>query len=97
MMDRASSLLNGTALNGHHDITFGFATDADYSRPVNHSVAASTTDWCPCDFAAFRGRLLQGDVFGMQVDESANDPFQPSIRVMPAKIAIAGVEIDADS
>src|SRR5579859_7897418 len=89
-------MFDRTALDGHGDIAFRFATNPDDARPINNSVTTCAAYWCAGDFAAFGAGLLFGDILGVQVNETANDLGQPLVGVMPAEIAVASVEVDTD-
>src|SRR5690348_6716598 len=97
MSDGAFGLIDCPAFDGHDDVAFCLAAYPDDLRPINHTITTGAANRCAGHFAAFRGRLLYRNVFGVQMNEAANDFSQPFVRVVPTKITVAGVEINADS
>jgi len=96
MFNALFRLLDGSTLNAEHDITFRFPADPDDTRPVDHPVAARATHRRAGDLAALRRGMLDGNVLRVQVHETAHNAFQPLVGVLAGKVAVAGVEVDAD-
>src|SRR5437867_9491309 len=94
MVDGALGLFDGSALDGHDNVALRIAADPDDTGPIDHAVTAGAAHRCARDFAAFRRGLLDGNVFGVQVNESADYFLQPLVRIMAAEIAVARVEVD---
>jgi hypothetical protein len=97
MLEPFAYLAGGAAFDGKNDVApRAFSEDADGARPINHAIAAGTAYRIAGDLAALGAALLERDVLGVQMQEPFDHALKPAIRVLPAKVGIAGVEVDAD-
>ena len=60
----------------------GASTDRDDALPIDHAVAAGAADRRAGDLAALGVGLLDGNILGMQMDQPAQDAFEPPVRVL---------------
>ena len=96
MLNRTFRLLDRAAFHRKHDVPFRLSTQADDGRPIDDTVAAGAADRRAGDLAAFGLRLLNQNIFGVQMDQVAEHPFEPGERIVPAQITVSGVEVDPD-
>ena len=68
----------------------------DNARPVDHAVAAGTTDRSTGHLAAFGTGLLGGDILGVQVHQPVGHVLEPGIRIVAAEVGVARVKVDAN-
>ena len=74
----AGGLLFGAALDGEHSAEVRLAQDRDDSLPIDDAVAAGASHGRPGHLAAFRVRVLDGNVLGVDVNQQGLTAFSPS-------------------
>ena len=96
VINRSPGLLDRAALNREHDVALRLPAQCDDGRPVNDAVTAGAAHGCAGDLAALGARLLVRDILCVQMHEAVRDAREPLQRIVPAKEAVAGVEVDAN-
>jgi hypothetical protein len=86
MLEGTFRLLDRSALDRKNHVPLRLPADADDPCPVNHTVAAGASDGGAGHLAALAGRLLRGDVLGVQVDQAVEDPFQPWVGIVSISV-----------
>ena len=73
MLDASLGLFDGAALDGHDDVAGAAAEGFDDAGPVEDAVAAGAAHRRAGHLASLGVGMLDGDVFGVQVDQAVDD------------------------
>ena len=96
MLDASLGLIDCTAFDAENNVARSRFADFDQARPIDHALAASAAHRRAGHFAALGFRLFDGNIFGVQVNETVYYMRQPNDRILAAEKTVAGVEVDAD-
>src|SRR5262245_15341185 len=97
MFHGAGGLIDGAALDGEDEVAWTFAANRDDTGPVDHAIAAGAANGGAGHFAALVGGLLDGNVFGVDMDAMGNNALEPLVRVVATEVAVAGIKVDPDT